>query len=105
MQELKTAETKAMAEFKAKYPEMFEDAQEQEKQASLDSERFRRIYNEELEKLKTLPEVRKNPIKELVEYARFKTYVIRHFGLHHKVESIKFGPEDFGDWGKKQKQA
>jgi hypothetical protein len=75
---------------------------ELEKQARIDSELYQKVYQEELENLKTMPVVRKNPFKELLEYIKFKVYVIRHFSLHHKSESIKLDPEDLGDWGKQK---
>ena len=52
MQELKTAETKAMAEFNAKYPKTFDDWQEKERQARIDSELFERVYQADQEKLR-----------------------------------------------------
>jgi hypothetical protein len=97
--EMTEKEAKAFEDLKAKYPEMYHDYQELEKQAKIDSELWQKVYQEELENLKTMPIVRKNPFKELFEYIKFKIYVIRHFGLHYKSESIKFDPED---WGKQK---
>lgn len=102
MQKIKADEAKALDELKAKYPKMFDDVEEQQKQAGIHSELYRRVHQEELERLKTLQVVRRNPAKELYEYVRFKFYVIRHFGLRYKNNSIKFGPKELGDFGRQK---